>query len=1028
MKAWYTIIEFNTAVKPYAFLHFFESMGFDEACYIDPDILVFSGFTEVFGALRNHSCVLTPHITAPLQDGKEPSDLTIMKSGVYNLGFLGLRNDSDGRRLAKWWADRCFFHCRVDIAGNMFTDQRWMDLAPTFVSNPYILRHPGYNVAYWNLPHREVVKAANGKWLVNGKRLVFFHFSGIDPDKPAQFSKHQNRYSPNNLGLVNELCDLYRSKVLKNKWRKYNKERYAFGFFPDGRRIDDVMRHWITRSIDEGALDPKANIQLASDFFDRRDEAAKEKGASLTRYMYQYWIDRRDLRAAFDVFTSEGLNGYFNWFLDGDAAAQGVDAKSLAAAQELRGGAISQVPRVVARQMPPWKPVSDDIWSVTSHEAIDALAVDIIVDAVAASIRVPKQAALLWERRADLQSAFNISIAERLLDYLCWSITSGSSDGSIDIGCLSPQFVSGFREISEISKLYNDVPLTEGMILVRGVSASRESLVGWQRFPVERLGRLAHGLWFSVIAPKLFKWPQEFIAPVIQYFRTPTEISVDGFSLSCAAVAVWELRPDLQRMFPLGEKPSVWRYLRWLLVNGLRELGLTIDEFDPRLRSFLLSQSPRFEGINQLLEMLHDYRPDLRARFDLTSKEGRGEFIVWADAHLRSSTEGLSLGEALASQAAPSKKGVRRVYKAKIALSGSWTDTSGRGEDIRGSAKALDALGFRDYIVVDLVGEVCLTPHGKALEPETYIEVNVNIVHTNADTTVENAFLLKRLNVHAQKTVGFWAWELEWLPTYWRHAYSFYDEIWASTKFAAAAFMRDDARPVKLLPMTVADPERGPVLSRSELGLPEDVTLFFFMFDFRSYASRKNPEGVIRAFLAAFPAGDESVYLLIKTSGAAAMPADAARLRELVTDPRIEVRDERLERHQILDLIRSANAFVSLHRSEGFGRAPAEAMMLCVPVIVTDYSGSADYAKADNALLVDYELKRVDVSEYPGVTGQQWAEPSVTTAARHLRWIYEHPNEARLLGRRGRAQIKRLYGPKTVGKAMLRELRIGYKT
>jgi len=220
----------------------------------------------------------------------------------------------------------------------------------------------------------------------------------------------------------------------------------------------------------------------------------------------------------------------------------------LAAAQELRGGDISS-PRVVARQMPPWKPVSDDIWSVTSHEAIDALAVDIIVDAVAASIRVPKQAALLWERRADLQSAFNISIAARLLDYLCWSITSGSSDGSIDIGCLSPQFVSGFREISEISKLYNDVPLTEGMILVRGVSASRESLVGWQRFPVERHWEIGTRSVVFCYAPKLFKWPQEFIAPVIQYFRTPTEISVDGFSLSCAAVAVWELRPDLQRMF-----------------------------------------------------------------------------------------------------------------------------------------------------------------------------------------------------------------------------------------------------------------------------------------------------------------------------------------------------------------------------------------------------------------------------------------------------------------------------------------------
>ncbi|MEJ0046135.1 MAG: hypothetical protein WDN04_08420 [Rhodospirillales bacterium] len=97
MKMWYSVIEFNTAIKPYAFLFMFEQCDFDEACYIDPDILLFSGMDEVFTALQDHSCVLTPHMLEPLQDGKEPSDLTIMKSGVYNLGFLGLRNDDDGR-------------------------------------------------------------------------------------------------------------------------------------------------------------------------------------------------------------------------------------------------------------------------------------------------------------------------------------------------------------------------------------------------------------------------------------------------------------------------------------------------------------------------------------------------------------------------------------------------------------------------------------------------------------------------------------------------------------------------------------------------------------------------------------------------------------------------------------------------------------------------------------------------------------------------------------------------------------------
>ncbi len=287
MKAWYTVIEFNTAVKPYAFLHMFGTLGFDEACYIDPDILLFSGMPEVFNALADHSCVLTPHMMKPLQDGCEPSDLTIMKSGIYNLGFLGLRNDADGVALARWWADRCFRHCRVDIAGHMFTDQRWMDLAPAFVSRPFILRHPGYNVAYWNLAHRAVTRGRSGEWLVNGERLVFFHFSGIAPNVPGSFSKHQNRFTAANLGVVNELCDYYRRLVLANRWEAFSKTPYGFGNFPDGRRIDDTMRHWIARAAEQGDIDPASDIAAGSDYFDQPDDAAAAKGATLTRYMHQ---------------------------------------------------------------------------------------------------------------------------------------------------------------------------------------------------------------------------------------------------------------------------------------------------------------------------------------------------------------------------------------------------------------------------------------------------------------------------------------------------------------------------------------------------------------------------------------------------------------------------------------------------------------------------------------------------------------------------------------------------------------------
>jgi glycosyltransferase involved in cell wall biosynthesis len=525
-------------------------------------------------------------------------------------------------------------------------------------------------------------------------------------------------------------------------------------------------------------------------------------------------------------------------------------------------------------------------------------------------------------------------------------------------------------------------------------------------------------MWYAFIAPKQYHWPDDLVAPIRSYFLKLTSTSTDGFRLSRAALTIWELRSDLQRTFSLADRLSVWRYLRWLLVDGLRELGLTIDEFDPRLRSFLVSPSPRFPGISQLLEMLHDYRADLKGLFDLHDAEKRQELIAWADQHILLATHAMSLGEALRDPSPP-PTAAPVIHRATVALTGYWAASTGRGEDVRGTALGLDAVGYSDYVVIDLETLSTMRPGGEPLPPGTAIEVDVNIVHTNADTAAEDAATLRRLGVSSRKSIGFWAWELEWLPDYWRFAYVYYDEIWASTRFAEAAFNVDGVRPVKLVPMVVTEPQIDLEVSRADLGIPADVTLFLFIFDYRSFASRKNPEAVVRAFLKAFPAGCERVYLVIKTSGATAMQADAAVLRALADDPRIELRDARLERTQLLNLIRTADAFVSLHRAEGFGRGPAEAMLLGVTTIVTDYSGSADYATSDNALLVDYQLTLVAEGDYPGVTGQRWAEANINTAARHMRWVYENRAEARALGRRGRERIQRLYNARTVGEAIL---------
>jgi len=1029
MQLWYNTTEFNTAIKPFAFRHFFDALGYSEACFLDPDILVLEPLAEAFDALREHSCALTPHIAQPLQDGKQPSDLTILKCGVYNLGFVGFANDVSARRFLEWWSERCVAHCRVDIAANLFTDQRWMDLAPAFLGQHCILRHPGYNVAYWNLLHRNIEKGRNGQWLADGQPLVFFHFSGIDVDDPGVFSRHQTRFDGDNLGIVAELCEQYRGLVKANGWWKCKSLPYSFATFGDGRPIENPMRRWILRAIDEDRLSATELLTIDSSFFDAPDEAAAARGIPLTRTMYQLWLDRDDLQAVFDIYTPDGLDGYYGWFA-AQGKANSFDGRTVAAARMLRGEPAAPAAAVRRRGNPPWPPLSVQSWHGTAAEAVEMLRSDIAFSLDNTRLLLPRQAALVWELRDDLQTYCRLNNLDSALEYTAWMLTSGVVENQVDPALLSEQFVQQLTRTSRLSLHYNDVPLTDGMLVTRGVSLHRDYLGEWRRFPAERLGRLAHGLWYAFVAAIHFRWPAALVEPVKRYFAEETEVACPGLRLNRAEMAFWELRPDLQRIFPLTDPRSCWCYMHWLVVNGVRELKLTLDEFDPRLRPFLTDRSPRYAGLPQILELVHHSRLDLRQAFDIAKPNGRAGLIAWADDNFRGTYAGSPVEEMYHSRseraaAADPALHMQLVHHATVGLTGMWSKPTGLGENVRMAAAALQAAGYSDFVVIDRTSGKILLPDGSALAEGSRVEVDVNIIYLNADTAFQDWRFLQRVKVGARRTIGVWMWELERLPSYWRHAFGFYDELWAATEFVRATLAAEELRPVRSVPLGVSLPKVEP-RGRLELGLPLDATVFLFVFDFQSYASRKNPEAVVSAFLRAFPEGTEKVHLLLKTHAAASAPEAWARLHEMCTDRRIQFRDSVVPRDELLSLIANADAFVSLHRSEGFGRGPAEAMLLGKPVIVTGYSGTTDFATPDCAYVVGYTLKPVGADEYAGIDDAgppvSWADPDIDEAARHMRRVHEEPAEARILGERGRARIVELYDPRTVGEQMLAAL------
>ena len=207
-------------------------------------------------------------------------------------------------------------------------------------------------------------------------------------------------------------------------------------------------------------------------------------------------------------------------------------------------------------------------------------------------------------------------------------------------------------------------------------------------------------------------------------------------------------------------------------------------------------------------------------------------------------------------------------------------------------------------------------------------------------------------------------------------------------------------------------PETDPALTRSHFALPEDRFLFYFGFDFRSFVARKNPEAAIAAFQAAFPPGDDGVGLVIKTLGGADKPDALAALNARVaTDPRIVLRDQEYAGAEHATLVQRCDCYVSLHRSEGFGRGPAEAMLLGKPVIATAYSGNMDFMTAENSLLVDYRLMPVRPGEYPGWEGQEWADPDIEQAARHMQAVRSEPALAAAARRGGGARHRRALRP-----------------
>lgn len=280
----YTILELNTAVKPWMFAHLF-ARGYDRVVYLDPDIVVYSPLAELDALPADTFLTLTPHLTGFIGDEQDhPSERAILKAGAYNLGFLAVARQPSLDAFLGWWQEKLEFDCVSDVARGLFVDQKWIDLAPGLFPGVVILRHDGYNVAYWNLRQRTVSGST-----VNGQPLRFFHFSGVDPAQPKLVSRYDTLRRADT-GDAGKLVDDYVAALRAADHASLKKGRYAFGFFHDGTPLADAVRFAYRNSPELQAAcgdDPFAHPEV---FRARHDDLPAPRSQTAARVAWRSYM------------------------------------------------------------------------------------------------------------------------------------------------------------------------------------------------------------------------------------------------------------------------------------------------------------------------------------------------------------------------------------------------------------------------------------------------------------------------------------------------------------------------------------------------------------------------------------------------------------------------------------------------------------------------------------------------------------------------------------------------------------------
>jgi glycosyltransferase involved in cell wall biosynthesis len=847
-----------------------------------------------------------------------------MRAGAYNLGFLALGSLSASDAFIKWWERKLEHGAASDTERGLFTDQKWVDLAPGMFGGFAILRDPGYNVAYWNFAQRPVRRKDN-VWFAGPQPLRFFHFSGFDPLNPEPFSKHQNRLTLSTIGEARELALEYAERVLRHGFAEFRKRPYAFGSFADGTPIPSAIRALYREDAD-------VRFQAGKDPFECAGYFVRGETGGLPIILRALWLKHRHLQRVFPDPLGANRLPFYNWFAEG-------------------GGAEVGIPEAF-------------ILPIRRALSLVRVAEDIGFD--------PRAKPSVWARGL--------------------------------------------------------------MIMHKQVTGSKPS-IAWLKQYYEVTGPIAF-LWLGLKQFRRSRWAKKVgvgrstvaqldpLAPTGPPLGAATTARLNhkrfsGLYAEPGKHAWWIGR---QARFVVDRAASTHVRLRGIhhgelhqSAHGKQELNIYVG-FNEEPRRPITVQTGHFD-VTVVVEKLPDAWPATLYVLPEATFVPRELGLSDDSRHLSVQIIDISIGTSSVFNAA------RRTFlKAPSVLAvpavnviGYARSEHGVGQSLRQFAAALDAASIPN-VVIDFNINNSSRVEDLSLKTRIVDEPvhGINVFHINADQMPEAEMHLP-VHFFSRYNIGFWHWELPEMSDEHLAGFDTLSEVWVPSGFVQDAVAKRSPVPVVRMPHAINfSVTQG--ASRARFGLPEDRFLFLMMYDFSSYQERKNPQGALAAFCQAFAKQNSRVTLVVKTQNGHFHDTDAALLGDRLRERKDVIWiNETLSRQEAYDLEFVCDALVSLHRSEGFGLVPAEAMFLGKPVIATNWSGNTEFMKPQNSLPVNYALIKLerDIGVYKA--GQTWADPDVEHAAWLMRQIVDDEGLRRRISAEAQRTMREEYNPRSIG-------------